>query len=274
MLMPSRTSNSDKYRFGFNGQEKDDEVSGIGNMNTAEFWEYDTRLGRRWNLDPKPQISISDYACFNNNPIWHNDILGDTVVNGNASELEIAKNKQMNANKILEITNILLTTLKNKSSILSLCSPALKVGAEMGVINADKEVANKQELFDNTQAVMNEFKTTNPDEYNYWDTKLLNDGAKYVVLVKSQYGQVQMYDNQTGQRIGKTNEGTGSNPTIGAVIILTKTDYNNIKQLQELTFLFVHALGHAYNNERNDPLVPNTETNADRYANSNYGKFK
>jgi len=29
------------YRYGFNGMEKDDEVSGNGNSYTAEFWEYD-----------------------------------------------------------------------------------------------------------------------------------------------------------------------------------------------------------------------------------------
>ena len=46
-----------------------DEVSGDGNHNTALFWEYDTRLGRRWNRDPKPNPSISDYVCFGNNPI-------------------------------------------------------------------------------------------------------------------------------------------------------------------------------------------------------------
>jgi RHS repeat-associated protein len=65
------------YRFGFNGQEKDDEIYGAGNAYTATFWEYDPRLGRRWNLDPKPQISISDYACFMNNPIWFSDPLGN-----------------------------------------------------------------------------------------------------------------------------------------------------------------------------------------------------
>jgi len=66
------------YRFGFNGQELDNEVTGVtGSHYTAEFWEYDSRLGRRWNLDPKPQISISDYACFGNSPIWYSDILGD-----------------------------------------------------------------------------------------------------------------------------------------------------------------------------------------------------
>ena len=68
------------YRFGFNGQEKVDEISGIGNHNTALFWEYDTRLGRRWNLDPKPDISKSSYSTFGNNPVIHSDILGDTIV--------------------------------------------------------------------------------------------------------------------------------------------------------------------------------------------------
>jgi hypothetical protein len=70
---------NDGYRFGYNGQEKVDEIAGAGNHNTAEFWEYDTRLGRRWNRDPKPNLSVSDYACFNNNPILNIDIKGDTT---------------------------------------------------------------------------------------------------------------------------------------------------------------------------------------------------
>ena len=71
------------YRFQFNGQEKDDEVAGAGNTMTAEFWQYDIRLGRRWNRDPKPNPSVSDYACFANNPIWFTDILGDSSVVNN-----------------------------------------------------------------------------------------------------------------------------------------------------------------------------------------------
>ena len=67
------------YRYGFNGQECSDEVYGKGNLNTALFWEYDTRLGRRWNLDPVVQISISNYAAFRNNPILFVDPFGDEV---------------------------------------------------------------------------------------------------------------------------------------------------------------------------------------------------
>ena len=67
------------YRYGFNTQENSPEIYGVGNSTTAMFWEYDARLGRRWNLDPKPQIFISDYACFANNPILLTDHLGDKV---------------------------------------------------------------------------------------------------------------------------------------------------------------------------------------------------
>jgi len=44
------------YSYGFQAQEWDDEVSGSGKSYTAEFWQYDSRLGRRWNLDPKPHL--------------------------------------------------------------------------------------------------------------------------------------------------------------------------------------------------------------------------
>lgn len=72
----------DNYRFGLNGIEKLNEVSGVGNHYTALFGEYDSRLGRRWNLDPKPADGISQYSIFRNNPIWYSDILLDTVING------------------------------------------------------------------------------------------------------------------------------------------------------------------------------------------------
>ncbi|MBI4945933.1 MAG: hypothetical protein HY840_05985 [Bacteroidetes bacterium] len=80
MLMPGRNYSSNSYRYGFNGQEKVDEINGSsGSHYTAEYWEYDARLGRRWNQDPKPNAFISDYACFLNNPIWFSDPFGDEV---------------------------------------------------------------------------------------------------------------------------------------------------------------------------------------------------
>jgi RHS repeat-associated protein len=82
--MPGRTFTSTTgYRYGFNGQEKDNEISGNGNSYTAEFWQYDPRLGRRFNLDPKPNPSLSNYSAFGNNPILLSDPKGDTTYNFN-----------------------------------------------------------------------------------------------------------------------------------------------------------------------------------------------
>jgi len=55
----------------------DNEVAGAGNITTAEYWEYDARLGRRWNIDPLRKPWQSDYLCFSNNPIWKVDPNGD-----------------------------------------------------------------------------------------------------------------------------------------------------------------------------------------------------
>jgi len=71
--MPGRRLSLSNYRFGFNTQEKDDEISGQGNHNTARFWEYDSRLGRRWDVDPIKKSWQSDYLCFSDNPIWKTD---------------------------------------------------------------------------------------------------------------------------------------------------------------------------------------------------------
>jgi len=80
MLMPGRQFTSSSYRYGMNGQEKDNEITGSsGTHYTAMFWEYDSRSGRRWNLDPKSSTGVSQYACFNNNPILMVDPLGDWV---------------------------------------------------------------------------------------------------------------------------------------------------------------------------------------------------
>jgi hypothetical protein len=64
--LPLETANPQEYRFGFNGMEKDPEITGQeGSHYTAAFWEYDTRIGRRWNVDPVtyPWQSSYSYRC-------------------------------------------------------------------------------------------------------------------------------------------------------------------------------------------------------------------
>lgn len=64
-------------QFGFNGQLKDNEIYGEGNAYTAEFWEYDPRSIRRWNVDPVDKPWISPYHAFSNKLLTNIDPNGD-----------------------------------------------------------------------------------------------------------------------------------------------------------------------------------------------------
>jgi hypothetical protein len=50
--MDGRTISMDSYRYGFQNQEKDDEMKGAGNMVNFKFRIHDSRIGRFFCLDP------------------------------------------------------------------------------------------------------------------------------------------------------------------------------------------------------------------------------
>jgi hypothetical protein len=100
MVMPGRKFSANivygganapqRYRYGFNGQERDTDVG--ENINTAMFWEYDARIGRRWNVDPVVKPWESPYACFSGNPIALSDINGDNA--GDDADKKVAALKE------------------------------------------------------------------------------------------------------------------------------------------------------------------------------------
>ncbi len=71
MLVPNRNYQSPAYRYGFQGQEKDDEVKGNGNSINYKYRMYDTRLGRFFVRDPLSAIYAynSPYAFSENRVI-------------------------------------------------------------------------------------------------------------------------------------------------------------------------------------------------------------
>ena len=63
----------------YSGKRQEREQQLNQSVTSAEYWFYDGRLGRRWNVEPliKKYPYLSSYACFNNNPIIFIDIKGD-----------------------------------------------------------------------------------------------------------------------------------------------------------------------------------------------------
>ena len=67
------------YRYGFNGQEKVDEVKGNGNSYDFGARIHDPRIGRFLSLDPRMSDfpSMSPYVFAANNPIRYVDVYGE-----------------------------------------------------------------------------------------------------------------------------------------------------------------------------------------------------
>ena len=86
MLLPNRHGSTDSYRYGFQGQEKDDEVKGEGNSINYKFRMHDPRIGRFFATDPleKKYSYNSPYAFSENRVIDGIELEGKEIffVNG------------------------------------------------------------------------------------------------------------------------------------------------------------------------------------------------
>lgn len=81
MVMPGRSYSSEGYRYGFQGQEKDDEVNGDGNSINYKYRVHDPRIGRFLSVDPltKDYPWNSSYAFSENKVIQFIELEGAEV---------------------------------------------------------------------------------------------------------------------------------------------------------------------------------------------------
>ncbi|MCH2200197.1 MAG: hypothetical protein MK081_15595 [Flavobacteriales bacterium] len=70
MLMPGRTFAQEDYRYGFQGQETDDELKGEGNSVNYKYRMHDARIGRFLSLDPlAPDYPHNSPYAFSENRV-------------------------------------------------------------------------------------------------------------------------------------------------------------------------------------------------------------
>ena len=79
---------SDVYRYGFNGQEIDNKILDAATSLNAENWQYDPRIGRRWNIDPIKKDFESSYSCFLGSPIMYADPDGADAIDSKSDANE------------------------------------------------------------------------------------------------------------------------------------------------------------------------------------------
>jgi RHS repeat-associated protein len=132
------------YRYGMNGQEMVNEIAGFGNHYTAEHWEYDPRLGRRWNIDPVVYPWQSGYAVFNNNPVYFKDPLGAEGEEGNKEVQKHTIAKGENLTGIAKKYNTSVETLAKWNNI----SDVNKIYAGNELIVSDPTRPSKHSSFE------------------------------------------------------------------------------------------------------------------------------
>lgn len=82
--MPGRSYTSgNQYRYGFNGKEYDNEISGDGNQYDYGFRIYNPRLGRFLSVDPLAKVypELTTYQFASNSPIQGIDLDGREIEN-------------------------------------------------------------------------------------------------------------------------------------------------------------------------------------------------
>jgi len=111
MLLPNRHGNSSDYRYGFQGQELDNEIKGEGNSVNYKYRMHDPRVGRFFAVDPltKDYPWNSPYAFSENRVIDGIELEGlefftaRTLNNAYSSNRQAYENAKGNPQKLQEL---------------------------------------------------------------------------------------------------------------------------------------------------------------------------
>jgi hypothetical protein len=147
--------------------ERDDEIKGSGNSYTAEFWQYDSRLGRRWNIDPVYKHNYSNYSAFSNNPIIFIDPKGDDDYYSQDGTFLRTDGKK---------TNFVWVEINGKNYKLDKLTIAMKNSPGNLQKSAALKIINNYAVNTKATRIVNDVNVMHTDKY---DNISVHAGAKY-----------------------------------------------------------------------------------------------
>jgi RHS repeat-associated protein len=119
MTVPNRSYSSPSYRYGFQGQEKDDEIKGSGNSLNYRYRMHDPRLGRFFAVDPlKHEFPWNSPYAFSEN----------RVIDGVELEgLEVRFSEHKDAQRVVRDLNVIYSKTYPKSKVVNFFALDYKV---------------------------------------------------------------------------------------------------------------------------------------------------
>jgi RHS repeat-associated protein len=167
--LDGRTMESEKYCYGFQGQEKDDEVKGSGNSYTTTWRQYDPRLGRWLSVDPLEK----DYPWNSPYVFSENRVLDAVELEGlESADVHIREYLDENG-KINQVVDfqIIENSLGKGDEGLAIYYHKIDGTIDVKYNNYHLEIEKKKEKQSSPQKIQREF-----DQFQVYLDKLWNDG--------------------------------------------------------------------------------------------------
>jgi len=146
MVVPSEHASSTQYRYGYQGQEKDDEINGESNSLNFKFRMYDPRIARFFAVDPlfKEYPFYSPYSFSGNRVIdakeiegLEPDILFDDIATA-AANFGREYNGYSIRNNVEVATQFYTVTGKDDIIRFAYTTPVYGIADKVNVLNANK----------------------------------------------------------------------------------------------------------------------------------------
>jgi RHS repeat-associated protein len=208
MLVPNRHGNSKDYRYGFQGQEKDDELKGEGNSLNYTFRMHDPRVGRFFAVDPlfRDYPHNSPYVFSENRVIDLNELEGLQTGQSNARANRPMRMRPLisRANNYLRGGTVSYASMRTINRILGF-SPSFRMKNTMALRNAER---NMQEFIEkyNLNPKMFNSESGEPNPVGVAPRSLENLGVwvSFVTDLKENYN-LSVKEVQSQGRIDDTN---------------------------------------------------------------------
>lgn len=260
--MPGRQFNNGNYRYGFNGQEKDDEVKGVGNSLDFGDRMLDTRLGRWFSPDPlyKKYPGISAFTFCADNPIYWKDKGGRDLIGANAADREIVMSSLVfalgTAQKIYEFNEDGKLVFNNSNYDPSKFSSQ----QNLFIKEFNEQIVNKTtiKVYVHNDPEGKGGQNVNQDKKTY-DTKYpakdARDNAEYTFINSDDYSGNGKVDLWVGPQITDLFEysDTKDEGNADPLKVYSKEQLGLLNEKYGRAVSFFHGLGHAYRYSIGDP---------------------
>ncbi|MEO7176103.1 MAG: RHS repeat-associated core domain-containing protein [Saprospiraceae bacterium] len=243
MGMPGRTFSGEKYRYGFNGKENDNEIHGTGNQQDYGDRLFDSRLGRWLSIDPlqSKYADLTPYSFAGDNPIRFVDFNGQDFgvkINHTDKTIVIVSNIYTTSKKAYNEVQKAAKQWNDKSATIE----GYLVSFQIKIMEPVSSITNDEAILEDPSIIRRNGRI---------NIRKLNEAKK--VLISQKVTRGAKYDKENAGNAYASNEGRNSKYVTGEVFTGGQTEngryadmntHESLGNMGAIADLVAHEIGH------------------------------